>query len=134
MGVHLLGTHSSSFCHFENSFLHDVELSTFSTPTLCLLDGSLRQLARLLVCNFRALEHGYGEADAILQALRDLPIIPLADGHVVALSKEGVFFPMEESKTKKNKAQAQTGNFTSVCVCVCLHVYTIKIKLLYITT
>lgn len=83
------------------------------TPTRCLLDGGLHQLARLLVCNFRALEHGYGEADSILQTLRDLPIIPLADGRVVALSEEGVFFPMEETKTKKKKAQAQTGDFTS---------------------
>uniref|UniRef100_A0A673AIR0 Wu:fj29h11 n=1 Tax=Sphaeramia orbicularis TaxID=375764 RepID=A0A673AIR0_9TELE len=68
----------------------------------------LRQLARLLVCNFRALEHGYGEADSVLQTLRDLPIIPLADGRVVALNGEGVFFPMEEIKTKKKKVQAQT--------------------------
>ncbi|XP_013128868.1 uncharacterized protein wu:fj29h11 isoform X3 [Oreochromis niloticus] len=72
-------------------------------------DAGLHQLARLLVCNFRALEHGYGEADSILQTLRELPIIPLADGRAVALSVEGVFFPMEESKTKKKKAQAQTG-------------------------
>uniref|UniRef100_A0A3Q3K307 HTH OST-type domain-containing protein n=1 Tax=Monopterus albus TaxID=43700 RepID=A0A3Q3K307_MONAL len=71
-------------------------------------DGGLHQLARLLVCNFRALEHGYGEADFILQTLRDLPIIPLADGRVVALNGEGVFFPMEETKPKKKKAQAQT--------------------------
>lgn len=83
------------------------------TTTRCLLDGGLRQLARLLVCNFRALEHGYGEADSILQTIRGLPIIPLADGRVVALSEEGVFFPMEETKTKKKKAQAQTGNFNS---------------------
>uniref|UniRef100_A0A669E4X7 Wu:fj29h11 n=1 Tax=Oreochromis niloticus TaxID=8128 RepID=A0A669E4X7_ORENI len=59
-------------------------------------DAGLHQLARLLVCNFRALEHGYGEADSILQTLRELPIIPLADGRAVALSVEGVFFPMEE--------------------------------------
>ncbi|XP_018534128.2 uncharacterized protein wu:fj29h11 [Lates calcarifer] len=70
-------------------------------------DGGLQQLARLLVCNFQALEHGYGEADSILQTLKDLPIIPLADGRVVALSGGGVFFPMEETKTKKKKAQAQ---------------------------
>lgn len=85
---------------------------TFSTNH-CLLDGGLRQLARLLVCNFRALEHGYGEADSVLQTLRELPIIPLADGRVVALSEVGVFFPMEETKTRKNKAQAQTGKFNS---------------------
>uniref|UniRef100_A0A8C6V2P3 Wu:fj29h11 n=1 Tax=Neogobius melanostomus TaxID=47308 RepID=A0A8C6V2P3_9GOBI len=61
--------------------------------------GPLRKLAKLLVCNFRALEHGYGEADSILQTLRDLPIIPLSDGRVVALSGEGVFFPMEEASS-----------------------------------
>ncbi|XP_074476701.1 uncharacterized protein LOC141758850 isoform X3 [Sebastes fasciatus] len=77
-------------------------------------DGSLRQLAKLLVCNFRALEHGYGEEDSILQTLRDLPIIPLADGRVVALNGEGVFFPMEETKTKKKKAQAQTGPLSAL--------------------
>ncbi|XP_070708112.1 uncharacterized protein [Pempheris klunzingeri] len=77
-------------------------------------DGGLRQLARLLVCNFRALEHGYGETDSILQTLRDLPIIPLADGRVVALSGEGVFFPMEETKTKKKAAKAQTGPLSAL--------------------
>lgn len=75
----------------------------------CPVEGGLHQLARLLVCNFRALEHGYGEADSILQTLRDLPIIPLADGRVVALNGEGVFFPMEEIKNKKKKAQADSG-------------------------
>ncbi|XP_058477566.1 uncharacterized protein wu:fj29h11 isoform X2 [Solea solea] len=71
-------------------------------------DGGLRQLARLLVCNFRALEYGYEEAEAILQRLKDLPIIPLADGRVVALSAEEAFFPMEETTNKKKKS-AQTG-------------------------
>ncbi|XP_056153215.1 uncharacterized protein wu:fj29h11 [Lampris incognitus] len=70
-------------------------------------DGGLRQLARLLVCNFRALEHGYGDTDSILQTLRELPIIPLADGHVVALSAQGVFFPMEKTKKKKKKAEPE---------------------------
>ncbi|CAG5911609.1 unnamed protein product [Menidia menidia] len=64
-------------------------------------EGALRQLARLLVCNFRAMEHGFEEADSVLQNLRDLPIIPLADGSVVALSGEGLFFPLEETRTKK---------------------------------
>uniref|UniRef100_A0A3Q2QWQ6 Wu:fj29h11 n=1 Tax=Fundulus heteroclitus TaxID=8078 RepID=A0A3Q2QWQ6_FUNHE len=66
-------------------------------------DCCLRQLARLLVCNFRAMEHGYGEAESILQNLRGLTVIALADGRVVALSEESVFFPMEEAKTKKEK-------------------------------
>lgn len=58
------------------------------------------------------MEHGYGEADSILQTLRGLPIIPLADGRVVALSEERVFFPMGENKTEDKKAQTHTGNFT----------------------
>ncbi|KAM9410935.1 uncharacterized protein ACWYII_025836 isoform 8-T9 [Salvelinus alpinus] len=65
-------------------------------------DSGLRHLARLLVCNFRALEQGYGETDSILTTLRDLPIIPLADGRMVALSGEGVFFPMTETKKHSN--------------------------------
>ncbi|XP_034425939.1 protein NO VEIN isoform X1 [Hippoglossus hippoglossus] len=77
-------------------------------------DGGLRQLAKLLVCNFRALEYGYGEADAILQSLRDLPIIPLADGSVVALNGAGVFFPMEETKTKKKKSPSQPGPLSAL--------------------
>ncbi|XP_041670873.1 protein NO VEIN isoform X2 [Cheilinus undulatus] len=77
-------------------------------------EGGLHQLASLLVCNFRALEHGYGEAESILQTLRDLPIIPLADGRVVALNGEGVFFPMEETKTKKKNAQADSGPLSAL--------------------
>lgn len=77
------------------------------------LDGGLRQLARLLVCNFRALEHGYGDTESVLQTLRSLPIIPLADGRVVALSEEGVFFPVE-TQTNKSKDLIQTGNFMPV--------------------
>ncbi|XP_036073145.1 protein NO VEIN isoform X3 [Oryzias melastigma] len=72
-------------------------------------EQNIRQLARLLVCNFRAMEHGFGDAESILQNLKDLPIIPLADGSVVTLNGEGVFFPVEETKTKKKKAQGQTG-------------------------
>ncbi|XP_029383980.1 uncharacterized protein LOC115060244 isoform X2 [Echeneis naucrates] len=77
-------------------------------------DGGLQQLARLLVCNFRALEHGYGEADLILQTLKDLPIIPLANGSVVALSSGGVFFPMAETATKKKGKNAHTGQFSEL--------------------
>ncbi|XP_047232938.1 protein NO VEIN isoform X2 [Girardinichthys multiradiatus] len=77
-------------------------------------EGGLCQLARLLVCNFRAMEHGYGEAESILQNLRELSIIPLADGRVVSLSGESVFFPMEETKTEKKKAQAQTGPLSAL--------------------
>ncbi|XP_055006163.1 uncharacterized protein wu:fj29h11 isoform X2 [Boleophthalmus pectinirostris] len=84
-------------------------------------EGGLQKLAKLLVCNFRALEHGYGEADSILQTLRDLPIIPLSDGRVVALSTEGVFFPMEETSNKKNKSKAHnTGPLSALYQDVCV--------------
>ncbi|XP_023805116.1 uncharacterized protein LOC101171115 isoform X2 [Oryzias latipes] len=74
-----------------------------------LKEEKIRQLARLLVCNFRAVEHGFGDAESILQNLKNLPIIPLANGNVVTLNKEGVIFLMEETKAKKKKAQGQTG-------------------------
>ncbi|XP_059892948.1 uncharacterized protein wu:fj29h11 isoform X3 [Gadus macrocephalus] len=76
-------------------------------------DEGLRRLSRLLVCNFRALEYGYGEEEQILQALRELPIIPLADGRVVALSSVGVFFPMEKAEKKKGK-QKPAGPFAAL--------------------
>lgn len=60
------------------------------------------------------MEHGYGEAESILQNLRELPIIPLADESVVTLSGEGVFFPIEEAKAKKKKSQPQTGDCTTL--------------------
>lgn len=91
-------------------------LYLFSTIKHVFLDEGLRRLARLLVCNFRALEHGYGETDSVLQSLRELPIIPLADGRVVALSEEGVFFPVE-TQTKNSKDLIQTGNFMTVHTC-----------------
>ncbi|KAL0984014.1 hypothetical protein UPYG_G00135910 [Umbra pygmaea] len=78
-------------------------------------DSGLRRLARLLVCNFRALEQGYGETDSILTTLRDLPIIPLADGSMVALSGQGVFFPMRETKSH-NDTEAYAHLYTDVCV------------------
>uniref|UniRef100_A0A9J7XJU2 Wu:fj29h11 n=1 Tax=Cyprinus carpio carpio TaxID=630221 RepID=A0A9J7XJU2_CYPCA len=58
-------------------------------------EPDLKKLARLLVCDFRALEPEY-EVDALLQSLRDVPMIPLANGSVVSLSSEGVFFPLSD--------------------------------------
>ncbi len=55
------------------------------------------------MCNFRALESEY-EVDDLLQSLKDVPMIPLANGSVVSLSSEGVFFPLSDVM------QAQTGN------------------------
>ncbi|XP_032358201.1 protein NO VEIN isoform X1 [Etheostoma spectabile] len=111
---------SSLLTHLGVKYLRGADVTTVTTAMARELmegihsDDGLRQLAKLLVCNFRALEHGYGEADSILQTLRDLPIIPLADGRMVALSGEGVFFPIEENKTKKKKAQAQTGPLSAL--------------------
>ncbi|XP_066520431.1 uncharacterized protein wu:fj29h11 isoform X2 [Hoplias malabaricus] len=61
-------------------------------------DMGLKKLAKLLACNFRALELEFGEVDDLLQTLRDVPMVPLADGRVVALSAEGVFFPLSDNK------------------------------------
>ncbi|XP_039509577.1 protein NO VEIN isoform X2 [Pimephales promelas] len=58
-------------------------------------EPDLARLARLLVCGLRALEPEY-EVDALLQTLREVPMIPLADGSVVSLSSEGVFFPLSD--------------------------------------
>ncbi|KAL0180182.1 hypothetical protein M9458_025624, partial [Cirrhinus mrigala] len=58
-------------------------------------EHDLKKLARLLACNFRALEPEY-EVDALLQSLKDVPMIPLANGSVVSLSSEGVFFPLSD--------------------------------------
>uniref|UniRef100_A0A8C7R4M3 Wu:fj29h11 n=1 Tax=Oncorhynchus mykiss TaxID=8022 RepID=A0A8C7R4M3_ONCMY len=89
----------------------DVTTVTTAMAKELLQGDGLRHLARLLVCNFRALEQGYGETDSILTTLRDLPIIPLADGRMVALSGEGVFFPMTETKNHNN-----TALYRDVCV------------------
>ncbi|XP_077481496.1 uncharacterized protein LOC144092518 isoform X2 [Stigmatopora argus] len=72
-------------------------------------DAGLRQLARLLVCNFRAVENGYGDESLVLQTLRSLPIFPLANGGVVPLDGDAVFFPLDKSNVKKNK-EAQNGH------------------------
>ncbi|KAL1263883.1 hypothetical protein QQF64_004238, partial [Cirrhinus molitorella] len=68
-------------------------------------DDDLKKLARLLVCNFRALEPEY-EVDALLQSLKDVPMIPLANGSVVSLSSEGVFFPLSDVMQAQTDLQA----------------------------
>ncbi|XP_077594792.1 uncharacterized protein LOC144211423 isoform X2 [Stigmatopora nigra] len=73
-------------------------------------DAGLRQLARLLVCNFRAVENGYGDESLVLQTLRSLPIFPLANGSVVPLDGDVVFFPLDKSNVKENK-EDQKGHF-----------------------
>ncbi|XP_062381766.1 uncharacterized protein wu:fj29h11 isoform X2 [Sardina pilchardus] len=72
-----------------------------------LSDAHMKTLARLLQCNFRAQEQEYGEAHASLQGLKDLPMIPLADGRLVTLSAGGVFFPINEAgETQKGGLEA----------------------------
>ncbi|RXN00805.1 hypothetical protein EOD39_8678 [Acipenser ruthenus] len=66
-------------------------------------EDSLKKIAKLLVCNFRSLEQEYGAVDCMLQALKSIPIIPLADGRMVSLNGPGVFFPLCDSQN------AQTG-------------------------
>ncbi|XP_015211657.2 uncharacterized protein [Lepisosteus oculatus] len=67
---------------------------------------SLKKVAKLLVCNFRTLEQEYQEADAMLQALRKIPIIPLADGRMVALDGVGVFFPLSDPHSVQTGREA----------------------------
>ncbi|XP_034415421.1 protein NO VEIN isoform X2 [Cyclopterus lumpus] len=111
---------TSLLTHLGVRYLRGSDVTTVTTAMAKELmegihsDNDLRQLAKLLVCNFRALEHGYGEAESILQTLRHLPIIPLADGRVVALNGEGVFFPMEETTKKKKKGQVQKGPLSAL--------------------
>ncbi|KAJ8246365.1 hypothetical protein GJAV_G00266920 [Gymnothorax javanicus] len=71
-----------------------------------LSDSGLKKVAQLLVCNFRALDQEYGEADAILKALKDIPIIPLADGQRVALSGGGIFFPLVDENRSQSGIEA----------------------------
>ncbi|XP_058649126.1 uncharacterized protein wu:fj29h11 isoform X2 [Onychostoma macrolepis] len=68
-------------------------------------EHDLKKLARLLVCNFRALESEY-EVDALLQSLKDVPMIPLANGSVVSLTSEGVFFPLSDVMQAQTDLQA----------------------------
>ncbi|RXN31303.1 hypothetical protein ROHU_036186 [Labeo rohita] len=68
-------------------------------------EHDLKKLARLLACNFRALEPEY-EVDALLQSLKDIPMIPLANGSVVSLSAEGVFFPLSDVTQAQTDLQA----------------------------
>uniref|UniRef100_A0A8C4TJJ4 Wu:fj29h11 n=1 Tax=Erpetoichthys calabaricus TaxID=27687 RepID=A0A8C4TJJ4_ERPCA len=58
----------------------------------------LVKIAKLMVCNFRTLEHDYSAADGILQELRSIPMIPLVNGCMVALNEQGVFFPLGNSQ------------------------------------
>lgn len=81
------------------------------TSMFVLLDSHMRQLARLLQCNYRAQEQEYGEAHASLQGLKDLPVIPLADGRLVTLSSGGVFFPLsEEGEVQKGTVLSHLGD------------------------
>ncbi|XP_051530357.1 uncharacterized protein LOC127427065 isoform X2 [Myxocyprinus asiaticus] len=85
-------------------------------------EHDLKKLAKLLVCNFRALESEYGEVDTLLQSLKDVPMIPLANGTVVSLSSEGVFFPLSDvTQTHTDlKALYQDLNIVEPQLLVCL--------------
>uniref|UniRef100_A0A3B1JM69 Wu:fj29h11 n=1 Tax=Astyanax mexicanus TaxID=7994 RepID=A0A3B1JM69_ASTMX len=91
LGIHRLRGHeiTTVICAMAKSLAQHGDLQS---------DNGLQKLAKLLACNFRALELEYGEVDDQLQALRDVPMIPLADGRTVALSAEGVFFPLSDKK------------------------------------
>ncbi|XP_048869160.1 uncharacterized protein wu:fj29h11 isoform X2 [Brienomyrus brachyistius] len=77
-------------------------------------DSNLKEVAKLLVCNFRALEQDYGEAGTILEVLRDIPLVPLADGRVVSLKDEGVFFPLMDPKNTEIGLEALYKDLSTV--------------------
>ncbi|KAJ8413728.1 hypothetical protein AAFF_G00082350 [Aldrovandia affinis] len=98
--------------HLNLSYLHPA-LQSALPPSLELVeddgtfsDSSLKKVAKLLVCNFRALEQEYDEADAILKTLRDIPVIPLADGRKIALSGVGAFFPLTDGNNSQTGIEA----------------------------
>uniref|UniRef100_A0A3P9IA30 Wu:fj29h11 n=1 Tax=Oryzias latipes TaxID=8090 RepID=A0A3P9IA30_ORYLA len=84
---------TSLLTHLGVRYLRGSDVTTVTTAMAKELRGVADQSSRLFY------------AESILQNLKDLPIIPLADGSVVSLNGEGVFFPVEEAKTKKKKAQ-----------------------------
>ncbi|XP_014346046.2 uncharacterized protein LOC102363940 [Latimeria chalumnae] len=60
-------------------------------------DTYIEEIAKLLVCNFRSLEQEYGVSDHILEELKSVVIIPLANGKMVSLNSQAVFFPLGDS-------------------------------------
>ncbi|XP_078467254.1 LOW QUALITY PROTEIN: uncharacterized protein LOC144730360 [Lampetra planeri] len=81
----------------------------------------LDEVARLLVCVYRCLEQQADGEEETHAALRSLPIIPLADGRMVALADQEVFFPpgwQEGAAANQNKVQMHGVELLKVDLCV----------------
>ncbi|XP_056626776.1 uncharacterized protein wu:fj29h11 isoform X3 [Triplophysa dalaica] len=85
-------------------------------------EQDLKKLAKLLVCNLRALDMEYGDMEALFQSLKDVPMIPLANGSVVSLSSESIFFPLSDVTQAQTdlKALYQDLNIVEPQLLVCL--------------
>ncbi|XP_067859939.1 uncharacterized protein wu:fj29h11 isoform X2 [Heptranchias perlo] len=64
-------------------------------------DGYMKKIAKLLVCNHRSLDQEYGNSDQLLEDLKSVPIIPLADGSMVSLKGQAVFFPLYDEENEQ---------------------------------
>ncbi|XP_043571064.1 protein NO VEIN isoform X1 [Chiloscyllium plagiosum] len=70
-------------------------------------DDDMKKIAKLLVCNYRSLDQEYGNTEQLLDDLKSVPIIPLADGRMVSLKGQAIFFPLydEENEQFVNRVQ-----------------------------
>ncbi|XP_078257611.1 LOW QUALITY PROTEIN: uncharacterized protein LOC144594664 [Rhinoraja longicauda] len=64
-------------------------------------DDKMKKIAKLLVCNHRSLEHGYGNMDQLIEDLKSIPIIPLADGSMAARKDQAIFFPLYDKENEQ---------------------------------
>ncbi|XP_041072786.1 protein NO VEIN [Carcharodon carcharias] len=64
-------------------------------------DDYMKKIAKLLVCNYRSFDQEYGDSHQLLEDLRSVPIIPLADGSMVSLKDQAVFFPLYDEENEQ---------------------------------
>ncbi|XP_072339919.1 uncharacterized protein [Scyliorhinus torazame] len=64
-------------------------------------DDYMKKIAKLLVCNYRSLDQEYGNTEQLLEDLKSIPIIPLADGSMVSLNDQAVFFPLYDGENQQ---------------------------------
>ncbi|XP_078082199.1 uncharacterized protein LOC144502066 [Mustelus asterias] len=64
-------------------------------------DDYMKKIAKLLVCNYRSLEQEYGNSDQLLEDLKSVPIVPLADGSMVSLNDQAIFFPLYDEENQQ---------------------------------
>uniref|UniRef100_UPI00398E4A41 uncharacterized protein isoform X2 n=1 Tax=Pristiophorus japonicus TaxID=55135 RepID=UPI00398E4A41 len=64
-------------------------------------DDHMKKIAKLLVCNHRSLDQEYGNSDQLLEDLKSVPIIPLADGSMVSVKGQAIFFPLYDEENEQ---------------------------------